>query len=112
MTLPYFCRPVLTVLTVVSHIAGIALFGDTQNKQSGGHIKNFPTEKSKVFCESNDGVCGGMLNVNAGHLAYASGGGKLKEGADWLISQVKSFKSSAPAASAPTGHEGMAGMNM
>jgi cutinase len=81
----------LTFPIVHSHIAGIALFGDTQNKQSGGHIKNFPQEKSKVFCESNDGVCGGLLNVNAGHLAYMGGGGKLKEGAEWLIAQVKGF---------------------
>ncbi|KAF2429334.1 cutinase, partial [Tothia fuscella] len=73
---------------VVAKIAGIALFGDTQNKQSGGHIKGLPVEKSKVFCASGDGVCSGALMVNAAHMSYASGGGKLKEGADWLIARV------------------------
>ncbi|KAF2424821.1 cutinase-domain-containing protein, partial [Tothia fuscella] len=52
---------------VVAKIAGVALFGDTQ---SSGHIKNFPKEKSEVFCEASDGVCGGLLLVNLGHLSY------------------------------------------
>jgi cutinase len=77
---------------VASKIAGIALFGDTQNKQSGGHIQGLAQEKSKVFCNQGDGVCSGALNVNAAHMSYSSGGGKLKEGADWLVQRVKALK--------------------
>jgi cutinase len=53
-------------------VAGVALFGDTRNQQDKGHIPNFPPEKSKVWCNASDGVCGGQLNVNAGHLSYSS----------------------------------------
>jgi cutinase len=91
---------------VEDRIAGIALFGDTQNYQSKGHIVGFPSEKSKVFCQDGDGVCNGLLNVNFGHLAYSAVGWdgkynnpKLLEGAAWLISQVKAFQSSASSAS-------------
>jgi cutinase len=55
---------------IQDRIAGVVLFGDTKNKQDGGKIKNFPADKVKIFCNANDGVCGGGLNVNAGHLAY------------------------------------------
>lgn len=68
-------------------IAGVALFGDTRNAQDRGHIPNFPTEKSKVWCNPSDGVCGGMLNVNAGHLAYSNA--QINEAASWLASRVK-----------------------
>jgi hypothetical protein len=80
---------------VVSKLAGIALFGDTQNAQSGGHIRGLATDKSKVFCNQGDGVCSGALLVNGAHMSYMSGGGKLKEGADWLISQVRKMNPSA-----------------
>jgi cutinase len=73
---------------VVSRIAGIALFGDTQNKQSGGHIKGLPESKSKVFCIQGDGVCGGALAVNGQHMAYPNSP-KLKEGAEWLLANIK-----------------------
>jgi cutinase len=80
---------------VEDKIAGIALFGDTQNYQSSGHIVGFPKEKSEVFCEKNDGVCNGLLNVNTGHLAYSGtdwsgnyNNAKLLAGADWLIQRA------------------------
>jgi hypothetical protein len=48
-------------------------------------------------------------------MSYMSGGGKLKEGADWLISQVKKMNPSAVGgtpsaapASAPKGAKGAA----
>jgi len=85
---------------VVSKLAGIALFGDTQNAQSGGHIRGLATDKSKVFCNAGDGVCSGALAVNGAHMSYAKGDGKLKEGADWLISQVRKMKPSAVGGSA------------
>lgn len=69
-------------------IAGVALFGDTRNAQDKGHIPNFPTEKSKVWCNASDGVCGGMLNVNAGHLSYSNT--QINEAATWLATRAKS----------------------
>jgi cutinase len=67
-------------------IAGIALFGDTLNKQESGHIKGLPQEKSRVWCNSGDGVCGGALNVNAGHMSYGS---SINAAAQWLSGRVK-----------------------
>jgi cutinase len=95
---------------IKARIAGITLYGDTKYKQDGGRIKNFPTEKVKIFCngygelkgKSADGVCNGGLNVNGGHMSY---GDSFKPGAAWLKAQVDAFKSSggaaAPAAAAP-----------
>jgi hypothetical protein len=68
-------------------IAGVALFGDTRNLQDKGHIPNFPTEKSKVWCNASDGVCGGMLNVNMGHLSYS--GAQINEAARYLAGLAK-----------------------
>jgi len=69
-----------------SKVAGVALFGDTLNKQESGHIKGFPNEKSRVWCNQNDGVCGGSLNVNAGHMSYTS---STRAAAQWLQGRVK-----------------------
>jgi cutinase len=94
---------------VQDKIAGITLYGDTQNKQDGGKIKNFPPERVKVFCngygelkgKSSDGVCGGMLNVNGGHMSY---GDSMKPGAAFLKARVDALKAArgggAPAAAA------------
>lgn len=71
-----------------SKLAGVALFGDTRNKQDGGHIPNFPAANSKVWCNASDGVCGGGLNVNAGHLSYSNA--QIKEAANYLAQRVKS----------------------
>jgi cutinase len=73
--------------SIKSKIAGVALFGDTRNKQDNGHIPNFPNEKSKVWCNKNDGVCGGGLNVNAGHLSYS--GAQINEAATYLAGRAK-----------------------
>jgi cutinase len=87
---------------VKSKIAGVALFGDTRNQQDKGHIPNFPTEKSKVWCNASDGVCGGGLNVNIGHLSYS--GSQISEAARYLANLAKSHSpgssggSSSPAA--------------
>jgi len=73
---------------VQARIAGVILYGDTKNKQDGGRIKNFPQEKVKIFCNKNDGVCGGALNVNAGHMAYTD---QFKPGAEFIAGRVKAF---------------------
>jgi Cutinase len=75
---------------IKSRIAGVVLYGDTRNKQDRGRIPNFPADKVKVFCNKNDGVCGGMLVVNGGHLAYA---GQIGAGASFLAERVKEFRS-------------------
>jgi pyruvate/2-oxoglutarate dehydrogenase complex dihydrolipoamide acyltransferase (E2) component len=87
---------------VEDRIAGVALFGDTQNYQSKGHIVGFPPEKSKVFCQPGDGVCNGLLNVNLGHLAYSNrGNAKLIEGADWILERVNAAKAAKAAKASP-----------
>jgi cutinase len=55
-------------------VAGGVLFGYTKNKQTGGTIKGYPQSQLMVFCDKNDGVCGGKLNVNAGHFVYPNNG--------------------------------------
>lgn len=85
---------------VKDRIAGVTLYGDTQFKQDGGKIKNFPADRVKTFCNgyqelkknSADGVCNGALNVNAGHLSY---GDSMQPGADWLKAAVAKSKSGA-----------------
>jgi cutinase len=76
---------------IKAKIAGIVLYGDTRNKQDGGKIPNFPAERVKVFCNKDDGVCGGGLGVNGGHFAYPQP--TLDEGAKWLSDQVSKHKS-------------------
>ena len=75
---------------IKSRIAGVVLYGDTRNKQDGGRIPGFPAERVKVFCNKNDGVCGGMLVVNAGHMAYAN---QIGAGASFLVERVNAFRS-------------------
>ncbi|KAF2674119.1 cutinase [Microthyrium microscopicum] len=68
-------------------VAGVALFGDTRNSQDKGHIPNFPNERSKVWCNPSDGVCGGQLLVNVGHLTYSNS--QINEAATWLAGRAK-----------------------
>jgi hypothetical protein len=81
---------------VKSRIAGVVLYGDTRNKQDGGRIPGFPAERVRVFCNKNDGVCGGMLVVNAGHMAYAN---QIGAGASFLAERVGSFRSGGSSSS-------------
>jgi cutinase len=71
-------------------IAGVALFGDTRNKQDRAHIPNFPQERSRVWCKKSDGVCGGQLLVNVGHLSYSAV--DINQAATWLASRAKSIR--------------------
>lgn len=56
--------------SIQEKVAGVVLYGSTRNAQTGGHIPNFPEEKSLTICAATDGVCGGALVVTAGHLSY------------------------------------------
>jgi len=61
---------------------GGVLFGYTKNKQMNGAIPNYPKDQLTVYCDPtspgsssfSDGVCGGQLNVNAGHFSYMANG--------------------------------------
>ncbi|KAF1816536.1 cutinase [Eremomyces bilateralis CBS 781.70] len=53
-------------------VVGGVLYGDTRNQEDKGQIPNYPKEAVKIFCRSDDGVCGAGLSVTAGHLAYGS----------------------------------------
>jgi cutinase len=72
---------------IKSKIAGVALFGDTRNKQDRGHIRNFPNDRSRVWCKVTDGVCGGQLLVNAGHLSYSAL--DIGQAATWLAGRAR-----------------------
>jgi cutinase len=75
--------------SIKNKIAGVTLFGDTRNQHDRGHIPNFPTERSKVWCNLSDDVCGGQLLVNAGHLSY--GPGTTSEAATWLYDSIQAM---------------------
>src|ERR1700753_3152553 len=65
-------------------VVGGVLFGYTKNAQQKGMIPNYPKDQVKVFCDETspgrfgDGVCGGTLNVNAGHMVYMRNGDGAK----------------------------------
>jgi cutinase len=79
--------PALPADIKTSTVAGV-LFGDTKNKQSGASIDKWPASKLITFCNSDDGVCGGGLNVNSGHLAYMLSG-DLDKAATFLADKIK-----------------------
>lgn len=54
-------------------LAGV-LFGDTRNKQDGGQILNYPKDSVMIFCDAEDGVCGGALKVTNAHMVYIRNG--------------------------------------
>jgi cutinase len=59
---------------IKSKVVGGVLFGDTRNKQDKGQVPNYPKDQVVIYCDKNDGVCGGKLNVNAGHFVYVRDG--------------------------------------
>jgi cutinase len=69
---------------IKSKVVGGVLFGYTKNAQMKGAIPNYPKDEVMVFCDETspgkfgDGVCGGKLNVNAGHMVYMTNGDGAK----------------------------------
>jgi cutinase len=72
---------------VRQQVVGGVVFGDTKNKQSNASIEGVPKDQLKTFCNENDGVCWGKLNVNAGHLSYNKQG-DAKKAADFLVAKL------------------------
>lgn len=86
-------------------IAAGVLFGDTRNKQDKSQVPGFPKEKVTVYCDANDGVCGGLLNVNAGHFVYTIDGWGQKA-IKFLKEKIDAALAAKGGASAPAVEEG------
>jgi cutinase len=68
-------------------VDAVVFYGYTKNKQANGMLPGYPDQQLKVFCRQDDGVCGGKLQVTAGHLAYQDDG-TVEQGAAFLMSMV------------------------
>ncbi|KAF2636485.1 cutinase precursor [Massarina eburnea CBS 473.64] len=66
-------------------IAGVILYGDTQNQQDNAQISGFPPEKTMIICADGDAVCDGTLTILPPHLSY---GANADEGAAFLNQQI------------------------
>lgn len=72
--------------SVQSQVKGVVLFGYTKNLQNGGRIPNFPTDRTKVYCDVADAVCWGTLFILPAHFLYpAVAGGDAPL---WLSSKI------------------------
>ncbi|KAK4244627.1 carbohydrate esterase [Corynascus novoguineensis] len=69
-------------------IKGVVLFGYTKNLQNRGRIPNYPTDRTKVFCNVGDLVCTGTLIVAPAHFLYTTE--SLGEAPRFLKSQIDS----------------------
>ena len=83
---------------VRNQIAGAVMFGDTKNAQEKGKVRGLDADKFKIFCNANDGVCGGGLNVNNGHFAYAP---KVADAVSFLTAAVTKASKGAVAGNGP-----------
>lgn len=70
---------------VKNQIAGVVLFGDTRNQQSGGTLPGYPANKLKIICNTGDLVCSGTLIITAAHLAYVP---RVPEAVDFLSARI------------------------
>lgn len=55
---------------VRDQVVGAALFGYTKNKQNEERIKNYPVERTVIYCDEGDAVCDGTLLILPGHFSY------------------------------------------
>ncbi|KAF2447250.1 carbohydrate esterase family 5 protein [Karstenula rhodostoma CBS 690.94] len=71
---------------VQSQIAGVILYGDTQNTQDKGQIPGFDPKKTKIICAPGDLVCTGSLVILAPHLSY---GANAADGSAFLVQKAQ-----------------------
>lgn len=71
---------------VQNQIAGVILYGDTQNLQDKAQIPGFDKAKTKIICAPGDAVCVGTLMILPAHLSY---GLNADEGAQFLVQKAK-----------------------
>ena len=64
---------------VVNQVVGAVLFGYPHNRQDGGRVPHYPTEKTEVFCAPGDVLCDGLLLVLPPHYTYGSDAGSAAE---------------------------------
>lgn len=81
--------------TAQAQVKGVVLYGYTKNEQNNGEIPNYPAAQTKVFCNADDGVCGGGLSVTAGHLTYTADVDAAVEFLEGTISSGSTTSSSA-----------------
>ncbi|KAH6990279.1 cutinase [Ilyonectria destructans] len=55
---------------IQTQVKGAVLFGYTKNLQNLGRIPNYPTSRTKVYCEAADAVCYGTLFILPAHFLY------------------------------------------
>ena len=72
--------------SIKNKIAGVVTYGDTQNLQDGGQIRNFPKDKVLVICNVGDLVCQGTLTILAPHLDYVR---RVPEAVAFLTRKVR-----------------------
>lgn len=72
---------------IKDQIKGVVLFGYTKNLQNGGKIANFPSAKTKVYCETLDAVCYGTLFILPAHFLY--GIESSISAPTWLAKQIQ-----------------------
>jgi hypothetical protein len=68
---------------------------------------SLPTDRTLVFCNDGDGVCGGAFSISAAHLSYTSNGA-IAKGVDFIAKTVEALgaeplKGAPPSAGANTG---------
>ena len=72
--------------TIMSQIAGVALFGDTRNLQERGRVAGYPEDQTLIICNPGDLVCSGTLTILPPHLAY---GPRVPEASRFLVRMVQ-----------------------
>ena len=70
---------------VKAKIAGAVTYGDTRKQQDNNRIPNFPTEKTKIICNTGDLVCSGTLTITSAHLDYVR---RVPEAVTFLVGRV------------------------
>ncbi|KAK3381752.1 cutinase-domain-containing protein [Podospora didyma] len=77
-----------TTAAIREQVKGVVLFGYTKNKQNGGKIINYPSDRLTVFCADGDLVCTGTLIVTSAHTSY--GPQAADQAPKFLIARINS----------------------